>query len=225
MKLLQNNVAVIDKDTHISEWVQQQGRLDIAVEMLRPFRKYIPIGGTVLDVGASIGDHTITYAEWVGPTGTVVAFEPNPKAYDCLLHNTKHMKQVVQVSSGLSNVEEIVSIVELDNSGASYLVQTEGDVIVFPLDYFDYDKIDFIKIDVEGFEVKVLEGARDTINRCKPVMLIEVNSGALERSGTSAEKLVFLAASFGYEIHITDPRLKWNSPQYDIICTPINKTH
>lgn len=221
MRLTKEGVAVLDIDTHISKWVEEHGTLKIAEKFLRPFQQYIPVGGTVFDIGACIGDHTVTYAEWVGPNGSVVAFEPNPEAYKCLSHNTASLPQVLTVHDGLSDVDAIVSIKVLDNAGASYLLETEGDIYVGPLDYYEYDRVDFIKIDVEGYEVKVLKGASETINKCRPVMLIEVNSGALERSGSSATELLDLLVSMKYSIEITDPRIPWTAPQYDVVCLPI----
>lgn len=225
MKILSNGIAVIDKDTHISAWVQQHGTLEIAKDMLLPFKQYIPVGGTVIDVGASIGDHTITYADWVGPTGLVAAFEVNPRAYECLEHNTKHLPQVLPVKTGLSDVDGKVVLVELDNAGANYLTtgKSKTKVPVTALDSYEFKNVSFIKIDVEGYEVKVLEGARTTIADSRPVMLIEVNRATLERAGTSAERLFEVLTELGYSMEITDNRIPWSDPQYDIICLPIEK--
>lgn len=227
MKILPNGVAVIEGDTHISAWVQEQGTLAIAEIMLTPFRQYIPEGGTVIDVGASIGDHTVTYAEWVGKDGMVAAFEVNPRAYECLVRNTKDLPQVLPIKMGLSDTNSKALLVELDNSGASYLLYggAESEVSVAPLDSYEFANVDFIKIDIEGYEVKMLEGARETIEASRPVMLVEVNRGALERAGTSAERLFEVLAELGYSMDITDSRIQWSDPQYDIICLPIEKAH
>lgn len=227
MKILTNGVAVIDGDTHISAWVQEHNTLAIAETMLTPFKKYIPDGGTVIDVGASIGDHTITYAQWVGKDGMVAAFEPNPKAYACLQHNTKDLPQVLPIKSGLSDVDGKAVLIELDNSGATYLTcgKSKIKVPVTTLDSYEFKEVDFIKIDVEGYEVKVLEGSRKTIEESRPVLLVEVNRGALERAGTSAERLFEVLAELNYSMEITDSRIPWSDPQYDIICLPIEKAH
>lgn len=228
MKKLSNGIAVIDGDTHISAWVQEHGTLEIAKDMLLPFKQYIPEGGTVIDVGASIGDHTVTYAEWVGPKGLVAAFEVNPRAYKCLYENTKDLPQVLPFREGLSDIENgIATLIELSNSGASYV--NEGShsngfgVSVSTLDSYEFKNVNFIKIDVEGYEVKVLEGARRTIEASRPVMLVEVNRGALERAGTSAKRLFEVLTELGYSMEITDNRIPWSDPQFDIICLPIEK--
>lgn len=227
MKKLSNGIAVLEKDTHISVWVQEHGTLEIAKDMLLPFQKYIPAGGTVVDVGASIGDHTVTYAKWVGESGMVAAFEVNPKAYECLQYNTQHLPQILPIKTGLSDVDGKVVMVELDNAGANYLTtgKSKTKVPVTTLDSYKFKNISFIKIDVEGYEVKVLEGARKSIEESKPVMLIEINRRALERAGTSAEMLFKVLAELGYSMEITDDRIKWSDPQYDILCLPIEKTY
>lgn len=223
MRLLPNNIAILDEDTHISKWVVEHDRLDIASEMLAPFKQYVWSGSTVIDVGASIGDHTATYAQWVGSAGMVAAFEPHAQAYECLCHNTENIKQVLPINSALSNSEETVSVVSLPNVGASYLDSNGDDVITTVLDSYEFGEVSFIKIDVEGYETKVLRGALETINRSRPVMLIEVNCAALVRAGSSSEELYELIKSLNYNFSITDERIQWSDPQFDILCLPVEK--
>lgn len=224
MKILPNGIAVIEDDTHLSKWVEQSGTLRIAEKMLTPFRKYIPKCGVVIDCGAMIGDHTATYADWVDLCGRVYAFEPNPEAHKCLLKNTEKMPQVTAFLIGLSDMNGTSGIEISPNAGASFLYDGDGPKIrTMPLDEFQLTP-DFIKIDVEGCEPKVLRGAADTISRSRPVMLIEVNAGALERAGSSRDKLLKMLSDLEYRAKIIDNRIKWNDPQYDVICYPMEKT-
>ncbi len=223
MQITSNGVAILPEDTHISKWVVQAGTIEIAETMLSPFRKHVPDGGCVVDVGASIGDHTVTYAKWVGPKGVVMAFEPYKKAYDCLVHNTKEYKQVVPINEALSDTEGSANIVVLDNTGASYLNGKKGKIPTVPLDSYELSKLDLLKIDAEGYETKILLGSARTIAVCKPVMLVEFNKGALERAKSSADELRTLIESMGYRMEITDRRIPWSDPQFDVICLPIEK--
>lgn len=223
MKILPFGVAVIEDDTHISKWVEQHRKLAIAEKLLAPFRKYVPAGSTVIDIGANIGDHTITYANWVGPEGCVIAFEPNQEAYDCLTYNMRHLPHVWRYSVGLSDSDGSASICRSENVGASHLDGSGGSIELKTLDSFQLDvskRISFMKIDIEGFETRALRGAVKTIADHKPVMLIEVNAGALERAGTSSNELCGLVDSLGYNASIVDPRQLWSDPQFDVICTP-----
>lgn len=220
MKILDNGVAVMENDTHLSKWVAELNTIEIAMEMLLPFRRYIPRGSCVVDAGASIGDHTVTYANWVGTGGVVVAFEPLPNAFNCLEHNVKDLHQVMTVNAALSDVESYSSMCELDNLGASYLTDNEGEIITVLLDDFHFRNVSFIKMDIEGCEVKALRGAVKTILEWRPVMLIEVNRFALARYGSTAEELRYLIESSGYSTQITDDRIPWSDPQFDILCLP-----
>lgn len=222
MKILSSGVAVIEGDTHIGKWVEEMGSLAIAEKMLAPFRKYVSSDSTVIDVGANIGDHTVTYSQWVGDGGSVIAIEPVPQIFDCLCFNMKGRSNVVPMNIALSDKDSIVAVQLQDNFGASYLVEDcEGRsdlCMTVTLDSFDYRGVSFIKIDEEGFEAKILRGAKETILREKPVMLIEVNHGALVRAGSSGEELRDLIESLGYNTQIVDRRVSWKDPQFDILC-------
>lgn len=225
MKILPNGIAVVDGDTHISKWVEEHGTLAIAEDMLKPFEKYVPRGSTVIDAGANIGDHTVTYSKWVGSDGWVMAFEPNPIAYECLLHNTERLDNVVPITAGLSDKTSTVSVASDANVGASYLVEDGTEINTSPLDFYEFKKVSFIKIDVEGYEARVLKGARVTIAKYRPVMLIEVNCSALHRAGSSVTELFNLLHEMDYMLVASDPRIDWSAPQYDILCRPIERTY
>jgi FkbM family methyltransferase len=221
-KILPFGVMVIDGDTHISKWVQQHGKLRIAEKYLAQFQKYVPVGGTVVDAGAMIGDHTATYADWVGPEGTVIAFEPNPEAFECLRHNTQGMHQVAMNRCGLSDELNWFSMAIDQNAGASHIRTEwqEKEVRVVPLDDFGLKRLDFLKLDIEGFETRALKGAFQTIQKLRPVMLIEVNEGALIRAGSSREELLKTIQDYGYSSRITEDGIDWSDPQYDVLCLP-----
>jgi len=221
MKILKNGIAILEHDTHIGRWVQKKGKLAIAKRLLRPLRKYIPHGATVVDAGANIGDHSATYSRYVGEHGRVFAFEPNPDAYDCLAYNMDSYGNVYCVRKALSDHTGEIPMVLEQNVGASYLSDS-GSVVVqsTTLDIYELSRVDFFKIDVEGHECAVLNGAAKTIRSCRPVMLIEVNHGALERASSSANELIELIKSFGYSIERTDPRIDWTDPQYDVVAVP-----
>lgn len=220
MKILPNNIAVIEGDTHISKWVESRKTLKIARKMLAPFRKHVKRGGKVIDVGANIGDHTITYAEWVGKTGSVYAFEPNEEAFECLVHNMSRFPNVFSMNQALAEKSGRAQFVKQDNVGASYLTGIGGSIPLRALDEYMFQSVNFIKIDAEGYETRIIRGAASTIENSRPVMLIEVNLGALVRAGSSRDELFELLKSMKYRIEITEKQLSVDDLQYDIICTP-----
>jgi len=222
MKILPFDVAVIENDTHISKWVQQAKTIEIAKDWpISLYKHLIPQGGVVVDAGAFIGDHTVTYAKLVGGSGKVYAFEPNPIAFECLKYNTRNLG-VACYQAGLGDdVLRGLSVVQDANSGASHLALSDTrEVIIKTLDneLKHEGRLDFIKMDVEGFEVFALEGARSLIRRFRPVMFIEVNPGALNRAGTSWQALYAIIGELGYSIRIVPHTAKDGDAQYDILC-------
>lgn len=218
IKVLPNGISVLESDTHISRWVEQSGRLchdDCVVLFILPL---IKPGFVVIDGGAFIGDHTTAYLEKVGPTGSVLAFEPNPDAYECLVRNCPKAQKY---RYALSNVKGWCHLSIGENAGGSHLSDMTGiDVQTIPLDYLNVPKVDFIKLDLEGYEVFALQGAKNTITTNKPVMVIEMNDGALRRHGHSPDTLKTELHSLGYEFRSLNPGLKMDEPQLDILCEP-----
>jgi FkbM family methyltransferase len=133
-----------------------------------------------IDVGAHMGSHTLTMARHVGPKGRVVAFEPQTKMYEELLGNL--------AQNGIHNVRaEFVALGDapalitmraaIDVSEGITAVGHGGNrVELRTLDGYGFTNVSLVKIDVEGFEVKVLEGARETIRRERPAVIIEINA-------------------------------------------------
>lgn len=178
-----------------------QGELDL-------FTHFIGPGSIVLDVGANIGAHTVPLAQLVGHRGVVVAFEPQPVLHRILCANLvlNSVPNAITYAMALGDREGECLIPVLDYSrsdnfgGISMDMVTEGEAIpLCRLDGFQLERVDFLKLDVEGFESKVLAGAADTIERCRPIMYIEN-----DRADQSAE-LIQRCFDLGY-------RLWWHAP-------------
>lgn len=210
-------VAIIEGDTHISEWVKQNGRLDHDRSLLPVIAKYIPNGGTAIDVGAYIGDHTIFYAQRVGQHGKVVAFEPNPIPFECLEYNMQKFPNVQVLNMGASDTDEGISIQQDSNVGASRPKQG-GDIQCITIDSLNLDRCDFIKMDCEGFELKALKGAMETILKHRPVMLIEINDHALKAQGLSRNDVLQYVSDLGYTFRNVYEGHGMEGVQLDVIC-------
>ena len=205
---------IIDGDTHISRWVEESGRLYHDQNVLPLLTPYLT--GTVIDVGAFIGDHTVFYARH---SPSVFAFEPNPEAFECLCRNVPH--NVRSFKLGLGAGPGRASIVQNANAGMAALVHGH-DIPIIALDSLNLSEVSFIKIDAEGWECDVLEGARETIARCRPVMLIEVNDSALKARGKSPGELIVKIAGLRYALRNVHSGEPMRGPQYDVICTPMD---
>lgn len=223
MKITDFGVAVVAQDSHLSKWVQEQRTLAVAEGFCRLFTQYIPKGGVVVDVGASLGDHTITYSDMVGPLGSVFAFEPNPVAFECLAYNMRSRQNVSLWPVGLGSVAERCEVVPDENLGAAQLRQNpSGDVVVTTLDAALgwLPRLDWLKIDAEGFEPDIIAGAVATLRRCRPALLVEINRPILAARGKSPDDILRPLVDLGYRVQPCEPGLTMDMEMVDVLCLP-----
>ena len=186
---------------------------------LRPLLEaHVPPNGVVVDVGAHAGQFTKLFARIV-PDGCVYAFEPGSYALSilrkvCLVHR---LKNVLIVPSGLSDHETQATLqIPFKNSGSvGFGLATLGaagsgrrshaeNVSLMTLDRFAqenaFQRLDLIKADIEGWELRMLEGARASIEKFCPVLVLEAEDEMLARAGDSHEKLMKFLSEAGYEV-------------------------
>lgn len=148
----------------------------------------------VIDIGANVGEYTFQLAQRVGPKGRIIAFEPVPYLAETVAKtariNRHDWVEVHQVAMSASDGTAEFSV-EKGNSGGSRLGCMKGDfsqikVDTIRLDSFlksrpDITRIDLVKIDVEGFEDQVLLGARETLARFRPALMMETGFESREQ--------------------------------------------
>lgn len=217
MKITKEGIAVLERDSHISKWVEEHKRLDFDHNMLPRILPHIKEGSVILDVGAYIGDTT----EALRSKGVVHAFEPNPESFECLKYNMQG-KDVVCRNIALSDhVHGYSVVVPNDNIGMA-TIEYKGEFITTTIDNYctDYGIIpDVFKIDAEGYELKILKGGAKTIKKYKPLLILEVNESALIAHGTSRKELFDYLDSIGYIYSdIYGEPLGNLHTQFDIIC-------
>jgi FkbM family methyltransferase len=129
-----------------------------------------------LDVGANVG---LWSRDLVKSFNHVIAFEPVAIFRECLETNVKGDNfEVRPIALGDQDTTGNMIITE-DNSGHSHLdpnTMGTGDVQVVRLDKLNFNEVNYIKVDCEGYEFRVLQGAEETIKRCKPIVVIEQKS-------------------------------------------------
>ncbi|MCL1786311.1 MAG: FkbM family methyltransferase [Alphaproteobacteria bacterium] len=150
-------------------------------DILEELRQYIPKNATILDIGANVGNHTLFFAfNAGGGAARIHSFEPVPETYRMLAKNVEinGLEKIVTTHNvGLGDKESAADIMLCHprNIGNAILTEGAGSLKIKRLDDIDLgkDKIDFVKIDVEGFELKTLVGARRTLEKHKPPVYIE----------------------------------------------------
>lgn len=171
---------------HYGEWSHSE------TDMLRSL---MPKGGVALDVGGNIGWMAVMLAKATGPEGRVYTLEPLEEVYHVLCSNLalNGLRNVVPLrcAAGSESArlpspkmeaadQQFLSATELGNMERFAKQDTLPDpdwIDVKPLDelFASLDRVDLIKIDIEGMEPEALEGARELIRRCQPKLWIEVN--------------------------------------------------
>jgi FkbM family methyltransferase len=147
-------------------------------------------GDTVLDVGANIGSYTLMLANLVGKSGKVVAIEPNPKAFRILERNVSvnGTTNVILEPVACSDKSGMLDLHFGDNIGAASgeegvhkaeVIPNVARVEMLPLDSLvdrlGLQRVDWVKIDTEGMERRVIDGAAETIRAHHPKLFIEIH--------------------------------------------------
>lgn len=135
----------------------------------------------VVDVGAFIGDTAKWFEDF-----PLITFEPQRDAFMCLTHN---IQRGLHYPFPVGNGERVkLSFGEGGNMGGRWSESGE-DVRTIRIGDLGLPSLGLLKIDVEGWEPKVLEGAMETIAKYKPIVVAEINEPALKRFGFSATSI------------------------------------
>jgi FkbM family methyltransferase len=179
-------------------------------------------GMVFVDVGANDGYYTLFAAQRVGPSGRVVAVEPSTRERANLEHNIARNGlgnvTVIPLALGAACGTAELCLAQSAHSGHNTLGRFANDgvkaesveqVTVRTLDSLAgevlLDRIDVMKIDVEGAEASVIAGARDVLAATKPLIVLEISDKALRGQGSDAKQLIALLRELDYEIAVFSP--------------------
>jgi FkbM family methyltransferase len=176
------------------------------IERLQDF---IPTGSVVVDVGANVGFFSLRFAQWVGDSGEVISIEPEDRNYETLISALKRegllgrvraLKAVAAATSGTMFLE-INPLHPADHKLSRDGTGLRVDAIA--LDDLVSDKGPLqpclVKIDVQGAEMLVLEGAAEILKEAKPALFVELHEEGLKKFGTSVSAILTHLAQHGYE--------------------------
>lgn len=197
-------IYVLRDDLLLSRWIERDRMLTIPADLdqVQHVAHLIPEGAVVVEAGACLGDHTALYSQLAGWRGHVYAFEPHPVSYLALLKNTGRFRNVTTFPLALSDAPGQARLQIQPNIGASYVNRSQGvPVEVTTLDAHLLSRLhrcDFLHLDAEGYEPRILEGAKGLIECFHPAILTEVSDQWLLRAGSSERDYLAQLAELGY---------------------------
>jgi FkbM family methyltransferase len=187
---------------------------------VRAIRRQVRPGTVVFDIGANIGAHTLGLARLVGDSGKVYAFEPTAYAFGKLEQNLalnpEILPRVVAEQIMLTNRADAAVETEIYSSWPLFdqpdrqhpkhlgrLESTRGSRALRLDDYVEtaaIERLDFIKMDVDGFECHVLGGGTNALKRFRPTLLMELAPYLLAERGRSLDELLSILRAADYRL-------------------------
>lgn len=182
-------------------------------------RRHCTPESTVVDVGAHFGVFTVIMARAVGPRGAVLAFEPTPSTRVALQRtvDNNHCQAVVSVRSeavsSSDGEQEFIASQHVGDMGNSLVAHAAGGservrIRTVALDsVVGGDPVSCLKIDAEGAELDILEGAATILHERRPALTLEIHPWALEQQGQHPREIWKLLSELGYRLHRDDQEL------------------
>ncbi len=153
---------------------------------IRFLRETIPSGKNVIDIGANYGTYTMTLARKVGSSGKVLAFEPTASTAACLRQSIElnHASNVELIQAGLSNRSGSATFYTSKNGELNSLSPSPGmkqetirlTTLDETMEKYGWPEIDFIKLDAENEEIRIIEGGVRTLSQNDPLVMFELKS-------------------------------------------------
>ncbi len=198
-----------DGETHLPKRMQKgalrvDGRLTYQYPLYETALKSVRSRGVAVDVGAHVG----LFSFWmVRDFAEVAAFEPVAAHRECWRANVPKRAQDALYGCALGAKDGSVRLEPRDasSSGGTQIVG-QGDIPMHTLDSFGLRAVDLLKIDCEGFEFDVLQGAAETVDRCHPVVIVEQRPKLVGTFGHSHKAAVDWLVKRGGQVVQSDGR-------------------
>ncbi|QDU70791.1 FkbM family methyltransferase [Mucisphaera calidilacus] len=180
-------------------------------------RRTLTPGMTFIDGGANLGLYSLIASRCVGDDGRVLAFEPSGREYDRACHHValNQLENVTVLRAALADRPGRIGIKIADEKHAGHntlggfvyhatqldrVEQVEATTLDDAVREHNLTRVDVVKLDLEGSEHAALQGAAQTLERYRPVLLMEFSDPSLRAQGSSAEALRACVESFGYRL-------------------------
>jgi FkbM family methyltransferase len=173
-------------------------------------KEYISEKSIVLDIGANIGLHSIYFSS-LAKEGCILSFEPSLTTFKFLAENVANIPNIVPINLAISNEGKVASFYHTSDNAYSSLMDTRRKAVVsivkVPCMKVDdvvsglcLNRVDFVKIDVEGLEFEVLKGMVEVISKYQPVIFCEIYKG--ESSNQRPDETVQFLIEKGYRAFV-----------------------
>lgn len=171
-------------------------------------KEFITPKDTVIDCGANFGYNSVIMGRALNNEGLLIAFEPQRIIYQQLNGNLilNNIYNCVSYNIGLGNknIKTQLNYVNYEaewvNIGDTSVGSGGEEITISKLDDFNFKNVNFIKIDVQGYELYLLQGAENTIATYKPTLFIEIEPHQLNKFNLNENDLINYIKSFGYRI-------------------------
>ena len=179
-----NGFWVPSNDIHVEQW--RNGQSFTQNKCLKEFLDWCQAHNqkfnTVLDIGAWCGTWSAEFAPYCKK---IYAIEPDRTHVECLLKNLSSFDNIELLDYAVGDIETTVSLTNDDFTQARRIYSV-GKILMKTVDSFQFKNVDLIKIDVEGFEMNVLRGAKNTLKDCN-FLMIELNNNSKKYNSSNAE--------------------------------------
>jgi FkbM family methyltransferase len=194
-------------------------------------RSHFGDGVNVIDCGANIGVHTIEWAKHMADWGKIIGIEAQERIFYALAGNIaiNNCFNAKALHAAVGATEGTISIPSLDHLSAANFGGLElhpvtthpigqelnydenlDDIPCITIDSLEMERVDLIKIDVEGMELDVIAGAKETLARCKPVIMAEFAKVGLEKITETLQQIDYTILKMRMDVlafHNSDPSL------------------
>jgi len=168
----------------------------------------IPPRSWVIDIGANIGFFTERFAKWTADGGRVIAVEPD--AHNVMLLKQRlarrEIKSVDVLQAAAAEFNGTIYLQRNPDHPGDHRISDKGEAVASitidqVIEQAGNPDVALIKIDTQGSERRVLQGASKTLRRCKPALFIEVDDAALRQFGTTAAELLDELTAMQYQLY------------------------
>lgn len=196
----------VDLRSPIGRGLFASGTFDMAA--IKPAMDVLHEGATFIDIGTNVGFYSVLALDRVGPSGKVYSFEIDPRPLRCLRRTITEFgySNIHVTEAAVADIDGVLSFEPKADHGHNSIDRSASlgrKVLSVKLDTWaastGLSRLDAIKIDVEGAEKFVLEGARETISLFKPLLLCEAQEETASSFGYTPRDLIRQLESLGYK--------------------------